>query len=338
MQFGRVPIGAGHPVATIAEIGINHEGSAETCGRMIEAAARAGADFVKLQVMEPNANYAPGTASHEIFSRGWIAADEIAGLFRFARETGVEIFATTGDAATLEWVDRLDPAGHKISSGLLTHVPFIERAARAGRPLMMSTGMAEAADVDAAMTAARSAGAADIVLLHCTSIYPAPESELHLAAITQLDRKYAVPVGYSDHSVGIDAAAFAAALGACVIEKHFTLDAARPGFDHALSLEPDGFSAMIAAIQRAERVRGLANKPLSEKERDMAHASHRFIVAARDLAVGDTIGEGDIAYLRLPPHAPREFSPSKVRTVVGRRVRAPIRRFDAITSTAIDSA
>lgn len=336
VRFGQVPIGVGHPVAIIAEIGINHEGDADVCGQMIEAAARAGADLVKLQVIDPTLNYAPGTVSHDIFTRAWIEQERIEGLFRFAREIGIEIFATTGDAATFDLIDRLAPAGHKVSSGLLTHIPLIERAARSGHPLMMSTGMAEDGDVDAAMASARRAGASGIVLLHCTSIYPAPENELHLAAIPYLAERHAVPVGYSDHSLGIEAAAIAAGIGAVAVEKHFTLDVRRPDFDHRLSLEPEQFAAMVQAVRRAEKMRGEAHKILSAEERKVAAESRRYVAAARPLTIGTVIEQADIAFLRLLPGAPRKYVPSQANVVVGRRVRRAILPFTAITAEDIE--
>ena len=336
VQFGRVRIGPGQPVAVIAEIGVNHEGDADLCGTMIEAAARADADLVKLQIMDADANYAPGTASHELFSRAWLAPEKVAGLFRYAREIGVEVFATTGDAATLAWVDGLGPAGHKISSGLLTHLPFIGRVARTGRPLMISTGMAEDQEIDAAIDVAQASGARGIVLLHCTSIYPAPLETLHLAAIGRLAARYAVPTGFSDHSIGTEAATLATAAGATIIEKHFTLDADRTGFDHAISLEPDNFAKMVTSVRRATTARGSAIKTLSAAERVVAYASHRFLAAARDLAPDDRIAEEDIAFLRLPSDAPRGFLPSDFDRVLGRRVLRKISQRSAILSEDID--
>lgn len=330
IAFGKVEIGAGRPVALIAEIGVNHEGGADACGKMIEAAARNGADLVKLQVMDADANYAPGTESHALFARSWIEPERVAGLFRFAREIGVEIFATVGDAETLEWIDRLAPAGYKISSGLLTHLPLISRAALTGRPLMMSTGMAEDADIVVAIDAGRGAEASGIVLLHCTSIYPAPDDELHLAVIPRLAERFGLPVGFSDHSLGIDAAVLAAALGAVTIEKHFTLDAQRPGFDHQISLEPTQFAAMAAAVRRAERMRGKEDKPLTESKRHAAITNHRYIAAGRGLAAGEVLVEADIAFLRLLPTAPRGFAPGELRAILGRRVRRPVAQYTAI--------
>jgi len=335
VAFGRVPIVDGHPVAVVAEIGVNHEGDAAVCARMIEAAKGAGAHFAKLQIIDAEKNYAPGTASYQIFSRAWLAPEAVAGLFRYAREIGIEIFATTGDPDTLVWVDRLKPAGHKISSGLLTHLPLIAMAARTGRPLMMSAGMAEDAEVVEALAAAR--GASGIVLLHCTSIYPAPVEELHLKAIGRMAERYRVPVGYSDHTLGVEIPVLAVAAGAVAIEKHFTLDASREGFDHGISLEPKTFAEMTAGIRKATAALGSATKPLSEAERRSAQLNHRYIVAARDLPSGHRIADRDIAYLRLPPEAARGLQPRDAANVIGRRLRASLQRFTAIKADNLES-
>ena len=334
VAFGRVPIGEGHPVAVIAEIGVNHEGDAAICARMIEAAAGAGAHFAKLQIIDAEKNYAPGTASHQIFSRAWLAPEDVAGLFRYAREIGIEIFATTGDPDTLAWVDRLEPAGHKISSGLLTHLPLIAMAARTGRPLMMSAGMAEDADVDAAIAAAR--GASGVVLLHCTSIYPAPIDQLNLKAIRRLADRYTVPVGYSDHTLGIEVPALAVAAGAVAIEKHFTLDSSREGFDHAISLESKGFADMTASLRRVTAALGQATKRLSDAERWSARINHRYIVAARDLPKGHRVADTDIAFLRLRPDAAHGLEPRNIDQIIGQRLRVPLKRFAAVTADDIE--
>src|SRR5262249_51834119 len=158
-------------VVVIAEIGINHEGSVEACGKMITAAAGAGADAIKLQTVDPDESYAPGTASYALFSRAWLSPEATARMFGLARDLGMEPFTTSGDPATLDWVDRLRPAAHKISSGLLTHLPLIRRAAATGRSVIMSTGMSTLEDVDDAVAAAQGA---PIALMQCTSLYPAP--------------------------------------------------------------------------------------------------------------------------------------------------------------------
>ena len=194
VPFGSRVIGPGAPVAVIAEIGINHEGDAGTCARMIEAAAAAGADAIKLQTIDADENYVRGTESYELFHKSGLGREGTAEMFEFARRNGVEPFTTAGDPATLEWVDRLAPAAHKFSSGLLTNGPLIRRAAETGRTLLMSTGMAEVADVDAAVAAAVGDGRRPVGLFQCTSLYPAPPETLNLATCAKTGSKDSVQV------------------------------------------------------------------------------------------------------------------------------------------------
>ena len=270
IPFGSRLIGPGEPVVVIAEIGINHEGDIETCARMIEAAAGADADAVKLQTIDADANYVGGTESHGVFNAASLTREETARMLTLARANGLEAFTTAGDTATLEWVTQLNPAAHKISSGLLTHLPLIRVAARTGRTLLMSTGMAEPADIDAAAAAAREAGAQAIGLFQCTSLYPAPPEAINLASIQWLAARYGVPVGFSDHSVGCEAAALSVTAGARMIEKHFTLDPSTPGYDHHISLDPQGFAAMVQRVRAAEAMLGVPEKRLTRDERDNA--------------------------------------------------------------------
>lgn len=300
IPFGSRRIGPGAPVLVIAEIGINHEGVVETCARMVEAAAHAGADAIKLQTVDADANYVGGTESHRVFSVASLTREETARMFSLARANGLEVFTTAGDPATLKWVNQLDPAAQKISSGLLTHLPLIREAARTGRPLLMSTGMAEPADIDAAVAAAREGGAEAIGLFQCTSLYPAPPETLDLAVIGWMEETYGVPAGFSDHSLGGEAAVLSVAAGARMIEKHFTLDPSRPGYDHQLSLDPQGFARMVDAVRAAERMMGDGRKTLTPDQADMARRMRRYLVAARDVAAGSVIGLEDIGVMRMP--------------------------------------
>jgi len=299
IPFGNLRIGPRHPVVVIAEIGINHEGNIETCGRLIEAAAAAGADAVKLQTVDPAENYAPDTASFAIYSEAELSREQTAAMFNLARRRGLEIFTTAGDFRTLEWVDRLNPAGHKISSGLLTHLPLIERASRTGRSVLISTGMAETADIDAAVAAARRGGQARFALFQCTSLYPAPRETLNLATIAWLEQRYGAPAGFSDHSKGTEAAAPSVAAGARMIEKHFTLEPSRPGFDHGISLNPTDFAEMVCQIRAVEEMVGQAEKQPSAAERVNAARFRRCLVARRAVVAGAVIDADDIAVMRV---------------------------------------
>lgn len=303
MPFGKVCIGDGKPALVIAEIGINHEGSLETCTLMVEAAVRAGADAVKLQTSDPDEHYLPGTPSYELYDKARLLPEETAAIFAQAKKLGVEIFTTCGDIPTLELIESLDPAGHKISSGMLVNLPMIRRFAKTGRSLIFSSGMSELNGIDAAIEAARGAGADKIAVLQCTSLYPAPPETLNLRAIRTLRERYGVLTGLSDHSTGTKAAELAVAAGACIIEKHFTFDRGRDSFDHKVSLEPGEFAAMVKAIRRAETMLGTGVKAPVEVERERARMWTRQLVARRDIKARQRITEDDLAIKRTAAEA-----------------------------------
>lgn len=333
--FGTRRIGPSAPVFIIAEIGINHEGDKAACAKLVEAAARAGADAMKLQTVDPDESYAPSTESHTLFSSAALSPEATFEMFGLARRVGLEAFTTAGDRASIDWVSKLDPAGYKISSGMLTTTPLIQHAARKGLPLLMSTGMAEMADIDNALAVARRSGARDIGLMQCTSLYPAPEEGLNLRVIRTLEQHCGVPVGFSDHSMGIDAAALAVGAGAVMLEKHITLDTTRTGFDHRLSLNPDTFKAMVDAVRRAERMLGAEEKALSADERSNAKRYHRKLAARRDLAAGQALAEADIAFLRVPPGSPG-LMPHAYWEILGRKLKRPLPRGQAVLTSDLE--
>lgn len=330
VPFGKKTIGKNHVVLIIAEIGINHEGNADTCAKMIEMASGAGADAIKLQTVKADENYAPGTESHKIFSRSELNDDETAELFKHARRLGVEIFATCGDPYSLSFIESLDPAGFKISSGLLTHLPLIRKAARFGRTLLISTGMAAEDKIERALESAREEGAEHICLLQCTSIYPAPPESLNLRSISTLEMKYGVPVGYSDHSDGTFASCVAVAAGAQIIEKHFTIDRSREGFDHKISLEPNEFKEMVEKIRLTEKMLGNEEKCPSRAEILTSRKFYRKLVARRDIPEGAVIQEEDVGFMRIL-EAANSLDPCDLHRVLGRKSRFGVRRFSAIT-------
>lgn len=335
IPFGRLRVGPAERVVVVAEIGVNHEGDVAACARMIDAAGAAGADAVKLQTMDADECYVSGTESHALFSGCALSRDETAQMFALARRRGMECFTTVGDFASLEWVEGLAPAAHKISSGLLTHLPLVRRAAATGRTLVMSTGMAETAEIDEAVAAAREAGASAIGLLQCTSLYPTPPHALNLANVGWLARRYGVPVGFSDHSEGSEAAMLAVAAGAAMIEKHFTLDRGRPGYDHGISLEPSDFAAMVAAVRRAETMRGRAGSPPTDAEREAARRNYRCLVARRPIVAGGVFTAENLALKRPLPDR-RGLAPKHYDAVLGKRSKHDLATDDPVMPDAVE--
>jgi sialic acid synthase SpsE len=329
IPFGRRFIGPGYPVVIVAEIGINHEGDMGRCRALIQAAAEAGADAVKLQSIDSCENYTPDTESFAVFSRATLSPEETAESFALARTLGMEPFTTCGDLKSLSWVDRLEPAAHKISSGLITHVPLIRCAAQTGRPLIFSTGMSGLPEIDQAIRIARASGATHIAILQCTSIYPSPPESLHLHTIRAIQERYAAPAGFSDHSMGWDAAPLAVAAGAFLIEKHFSLDPSRPGFDHHMSLDSEGLRQLVAAVRKAEICLGSATKVCSPEQETAAQKYLRSIVARRDIHAGEPLNLENTGFMRTRPEK-RGLPPSQWEALEGRQAKRHINRYQAI--------
>ncbi|WP_162937942.1 N-acetylneuraminate synthase family protein [Kiloniella sp. EL199] len=335
LQFGKTLIGKGHPVFVIAEIGINHEGSVETCAKMIEEAATAGASSIKLQTIDPERNYAKDTYSYELFSKAVLSQEETARMFEYTKELGMEPFTTAGDFKTLEWINKLDPSGFKVSSGLLSCLPIIKKAASFSKPILMSTGMADEANIQAALDTVKSIGNDQVALFQCTSLYPAENEDLNLASIPWMEKRFNLPVGFSDHSIGTAAASLSVAAGAVMIEKHFTLDKKLPEYDHRLSLEPKEFALMVESIRQTEKIMGTHDKVLSKETSDMRDQMSRYMVVATDLKKGHILQEEDILFFRLNKQSDAPLNASMFRDLIGHPLRKDMKALDAILQDTI---
>jgi len=310
----------------IAEAGVNHNGSLEMALRLVDAAAEAGADVVKFQTFNtgkliarraPKARYqqTAGPAGESQFEMVRRLELDAAAFHRIAgrcAERGVEFLSTPFDEDSLDLLVRELPVRRlKLPSGEITNAPLLLRAARSGLPLILSTGMATLGEIEDALgvlafgrlggaappgraafaaayrsEAGRAALAGAVTLLHCTSEYPAPLDEVHLRVLDTLARAFGLPVGYSDHTEGIMVPVAAVALGARVIEKHYTLDRSLPGPDHRASLEPADLKAMVAAIRAAERALGSPRKVPQAGEADTREVARKSLVAARAIPAG----------------------------------------------------
>jgi len=305
-----------HKTYIIAEIGINHEGDVDTCRRMVTAAAECGVDAVKLQTINADENYVKGTESYNIFKGAELTREETHEAFEFAQGLGLDIFTTAGDVETIDWVDQLNPSHWKVSSGLLTHTPIIEYLASLKRPLLISTGMASQEDIDLAIKSAKSAGSNDISLFQCTSVYPTPVEEINLSTINWLKDKYQCPVGFSDHSLGDDAVFLSIAAGATLIEKHFSLDLSRKGFDHGISLDKKGLKKMVDRVRLAETMMGSGEKMVSDAVSETRDKFLRYIVATQSIAMGGVFTEKNIGIKRTPQGC-IGISPNKMYDMLG---------------------
>jgi len=251
----------------IAEIGVNHNGSMDLAKELIREAHAAGADYAKFQTFRaeslasqdaPLANYQQATSSEgsqrQLLKRLELRDDDFLELKQYSSEVGIGFLTTAHDLESAEFVLGMDLDFVKIPSGDVTNLPFLERVARAGRPVLLSSGMADFEEVQAAISALTGAGLSphDVIVLQCTTEYPAPANEANLLAMVTMREKLNIPVGYSDHTLGRTTAVAAVALGARVIEKHMTLDKTLQGPDHSASLEPEEFREMVEAIRTVE--------------------------------------------------------------------------------------
>ena len=311
-----------HKTYVIAEIGVNHEGSVDSCAEMIRASASAGADAVKLQTVDASRCYAPDTESYKVFSEAALTEAETANMFQLARNCGVDVFTTSGDLQTLKWVDRLNPAAHKISSGLLSCTPIVKEACKFGRPVLMSTGMSSTAMIDQSVEIVRQSGC-QTALFQCTSLYPCPIEKLDLSAIDGLNKRYRVPTGFSDHSLGVHMAPLAVAAGARLIEKHITFDKNRSGFDHSISLETDEFAEMVTLVRQAETAMGQADKTVDDVIVEQAQQFERRLAAAHDLPAGHVITIDDLLFLRFSQNSDAIYS-HEASSVVNRQINKSI--------------
>jgi N-acetylneuraminate synthase len=312
IRIGKREIGPGQPVYVIAEMSANHGKSFDRAVEIIHAAKQAGADAVKLQTYTPD-TITISSNREEFRVRGGTLWDgrtlyDLYGdastpwewqplLKQVANEIGLDLFSSPFDVTAVDFLEAMNVPAYKIASCELVDIPLIEKVARTGNPLIMSTGMATLEEIDEALHAAREAGAEQIALLKCTAAYPAPAGEMNLRTIPELSRHFKVPVGLSDHTMGSFVPVAAVALGACIIEKHLTLSRSEPGPDSAFSLQPDEFKSMTDALRTAERALGKVHFGLSETEKS-SQAFRRSLYVVREVKCGEVFTTENVRSIR----------------------------------------
>lgn len=335
-------IGAGSPAFVIAEIGVNHNGDPEIAHKMIDAIADVGCDCVKFQTFSaaefcnnPDDVYeyvSQGKVVREsmleMFQRLELKRDEFVKLFAHARERGLAAMSTPTDRAAVDLLVDIGVEAFKVGSDDLVYSPFLKYVAGKGKPVIISTGMAALEDVERAVFALEAAGNRELVILHCVSLYPTPEDEVNLRRIETLRRTFPqAVVGFSDHSWGIRAALGAVALGASVIEKHFTLDNDMPGPDHRFSANPQQLGDLVREVRLLEKQLGRSTFELSGEEQKMAALCHRSIYAGRALPKGQVLSDRDFVY-RRPGTG---LMPYHTDSLVGRRLNTAIAEGTALS-------
>ena len=328
-SIGNRRIGPGQPVFVIAEVGVNHLGDATLCARMIEAAAAAGADAVKLQTVDAAESYLPGTVWHTEFRDKSLDDAAMQDMMALAKRLDIILFSTPGDFVSLDRMSRLGMQAVKVSSGLMTNLPLVTAAARKGLPLIISTGMAYEEEIAAAINTARCNGSPGLAVLKCTALYPAPDDTINLSGMSALERRFGVSVGYSDHTLDDLACLSAVALGAKVIEKHFTLDKSLAGADHYISMEPAEFARMVGKIRRLQVMLGNGGIAPAPAEEAVRTQRHRCLIARCDIAAGEEFSDANVALKRPLPGAVG-LPPSSYVAVLGKPALKAISRDEPI--------
>lgn len=335
-------IGPGHPPFIIAEMSGNHNQSLERALQIVEAAANAGAHALKIQtytaetmtldikdgeffIGDPNSLW-QGASLYSLYQEAYTPWEWHKAIFERGQELGLLVFSTPFDATAVDFLEELNAPCYKIASFENTDLPLIRRVAATGKPVIISTGMASIAELDETVTAAREAGCKDLVLLKCTSTYPATPENTHLLTIPHLRQLFGCEVGLSDHTMGIGVAIASVALGASVIEKHFTLARADGGVDSVFSIEPSELKQLVEETERAWAALGQIHYgPTSAEKASMQYRRSLYIV--KDLAEGETLSMENVRAIRPG----LGLSPKYLEQVLGRRVNQALKRGTALS-------
>jgi pseudaminic acid synthase len=312
-------VGDKAPVYIIAEMSGNHNQHFDEAVRLIKAMKEAGADAVKLQTYTPdtltincdNKYFRIGQGTiwegrnlYSLYGEAYTPWEWQPKLKAVADDLYIDLFSTPFDHTAVDFLEELSVGAYKIASFEIVDLPLIRRVARTGKPIIMSTGMATLGEVEEAVEVAREAGATQIALLKCTSAYPAPPQEMNLRTIPHLAQAFDVPVGLSDHTLGIAVPVAAVALGACIVEKHFTLSRDIPGPDSAFSLEPHEFKSMVESIRTAEAALGSVHYGVGQQE-ESSRVFRRSLFVVREMRAGEVFTEQNLRSIRpgygLPP-------------------------------------
>lgn len=331
-------------VTVIAEAGVNHNGSIELAKQLVDKAVEAGVDYIKFQTFKASklvtkaakqAEYQQknigkeGDSQYQMLKKLELSPKDHEVLIAYCKEKGIKFFSTAFDFDSIEYLHSLDLGLWKVPSGEVTNYPFLKRVASYNEKTILSTGMCEMSDVRAAVEALYKNGLSkeNLILLHCNTEYPTPFEDVNLKAMDALRKEFGVEVGYSDHTKGIEVPIAAVALGATVIEKHFTLDRNMEGPDHKASLEPDELKAMVSAIRNIEKaVGGNGTKHVSESEKKNISIARKSIVAACDIKAGEVFTEVNLTVKR-PGNG---ISPMRWEEVVGTKAKHDFSEDDLI--------
>lgn len=340
MQIGRYTIDNDSPAFIIAELSANHNGSLDTALETIRAAARAGADAIKLQTYTADTitidsrkedfmikgTIWEGRNLHDLYAEAYTPWEWHARLFEAARAEGLECFSSPFDPMAVDFLEQLNTPAYKVASFEITDIPLIELIASRGKPVIISTGIAEMEDIELALDACHRMGNHDIALLKCTSSYPAPIEEANLTMIRDFRERFGVIAGLSDHTMGATAPIVSVCMGAKIIEKHFILDRSIGGPDASFSMTEAEFTDMVRMVRDAEKAIGRVDYNLTEKQRKGRDFS-RSLYVVRDIAAGEKLTEENIRSIR-PGFG---LHPRYYREVLGKIAKVSIEKGDRLT-------
>jgi len=334
IQIGEHTVGFGAPTFIVAEVSANHSQSFDLALRIVRAAKEAGADGVKLQTYTADTitmrsdrecfrikggTLWDGRTLYDLYEEAFTPWDWQPKLKQLCDELGMVFFSSAFDPTAVDFLEKMEVPAHKIASPELVDIPLIQKMARTGKPLILSTGMASMEEIEEAIAAARSAGATQMALLRCTSAYPAPPDEMNLRSIPDLARRFGIPIGLSDHTPGIAVSIAAVSLGATLIEKHLTISRADGGPDSAFSLEPQEFKALVDAIRTTEKALGSVQYGPTAHERS-TRAFRRSLFIVRPLKKGEAFTAENVRSIR-PANG---LHPRHLPEVIGRRASVDI--------------
>ena len=335
-SIGAREVGPDNPVYVIAEISANHHQDYDQAVRIIHAAKEGGADAVKLQTYTPDTitirsdreyfrigggTLWDGRTLYDLYNDAHTPWEWQPKLKQVAENLGMDLFSSPFDETAVDFLEQINVPAYKLASFELVDIPLIRRMARTGKPLIISTGMATLEEIEEGLTTARQAGATQIALLKCSSSYPAPPDEMNLQTIPELARRFNVPVGLSDHTMGITVPITAVALGACILEKHITLSRALEGPDSAFSLEPQEFKTMVEAVRMAQKALGKIHFGVSGHE-ESSRVFRRSLFVVQDMKRGEAFSADNVRSIRPGHGLHTRYLPE----VVGKRAARDIER------------
>lgn len=340
VTIGGGAVGASQPPLIVAELSANHGGSLARALVVMEAAKAAGADAIKLQTYTADTmtidhdgpefrikgGLWDGRRLYELYQEAHTPWEWHTALFAKGRELNIPVFSTPFDASAVDFLEKLDPPAYKVASFELLDLPLVRCVAATGKPVIMSTGMATLEEIAESVAAFRGAGGRDLVLLHCVSGYPTPVEQSNLRRIPELAAQFGCAVGLSDHTLGVEAAIASVALGACLIEKHFTLNRADGGPDAAFSLEPDELRALVHGAKAAFQALG-TGAPARSAVEEGSMVFRRSIYAVRDIGAGEPFTSENLRIIR-PGYG---LAPRELPKVLGRKARRAVLRGTALS-------